>query len=80
MISRWKDIKASREIGVVVAVVEVGGPDIPDTRCYGGSSGRIGEGRLGFLGRGMNNSWVRVQEHRPGASTHRRARRDGFPF
>ena len=42
--------------------------------------GRIGEGRLGFLGRGMNSSWVRVQEHRPGASTHRRARRDGFPF
>ena len=38
MISRWKDIKASREIGVVVAVVEIGGPDIPDTRCYGGSS------------------------------------------
>jgi len=59
MISRWKDIKASWEIGVVVAVVEVGGPDIPDTRCYGGSSGRIGEGRLGFLGRGMNSSWVR---------------------
>jgi len=39
MISRWKDIKASWEIGVVVAVVEVRGPDIPDTRCYGGSSG-----------------------------------------
>ena len=39
MISRRKDIKASWEIGVVVAEVEGGGPDIPDTRCYGGSSG-----------------------------------------
>jgi len=38
MISRWKDIKVSWETGVVAAVVEVGGPDILDTRCYGGSS------------------------------------------